>query len=1099
MSNTTTGSKNNGQTGQAKQNPPAGGGAQALRANASAAKKCAPGNKNGKCGFCERDGYPILPLRYAVMPSYLQNSGTLPLNAVSTLESFDKKGLRLNKYVLRTLRKGFVHVYLGKPGLWQSYVVTTDGYLRLLADPDDPDWKTDRPMTEACKREGHNIPASFITIPPGYDTVWLAFAEDAWSSTVRKSYEKAPEKRMQQCQVSALASGPGKAKHAFEIGTGQTTLKDMVLEYVDEERQHAARISYDGGFWTETGKQRTQKGRQWQSLHGNYPRAGHGAALAKFATNVAEERGKAGKPGKIAAFVLHDAVGIVKELNGQTHDRIQWRQAYCGAVARPLIISQAIVGLRKQIAEATAKAIEADEKKRGIGDKVTTSYVVGNPNYTPNSVQTATTTRKERIDSENKANWSKLQERYNEAERDKFEKNYVRQMAELTARIADCDADWEVWARANEWKAWLGDYDVEILQENVRLMITYAPCLAGGPQGKAGIKLWEEWLTNRKDATNPTGYTIPYAAIMGGRKDLLTYLIPAGAKPWDGDELNKGDKLYDTLKGILGSDELKAPDKFKTFMNDRVQQAATHLLAAMDGAASQLADKAMEQVDVAVKRATQAALKLYRNASPVFLQVKMTIGQYVDMLNELSRKGGNVGKRITEVAGRRARSVLLGGMLTIPNVKVRNTVIDVTIWSFEQAEELKKTIETSIVKSKQAIFELGSGTASAIKVAGITLSREAVLHLRPLAQSVKLMPGVAKIVARDVVSKSLKIVGASGEPLLALGSLLLQCWSFRDSKKAIDTAIGPQGGIEAKLPVVSATFGILGALSELLSLGLKAMGSAKAEFFMKGGALLGAISLSIDSIQAACTGWRAYQQGDTSAAVAYAGAAIAFGVGAAVAVGSGFSTALVGGLLGIGPLGWMLLLTAAGVMLFWWAMSLESTPAEIWLDRCYWGYGKRSEGKWTDAQLGEELADLNALVLGLGVELGFNDDWLETTSGFDTLKVKLTFANFDKIKSVYDWKVRALDARGRSEVVMVGTSDAQVLPELRATATNVVDRSAKVRNRQGSGKNEGGAYIVEESVEVNTHIFKRAQIEVRYWPDRSDADGWAEKLITVSD
>ncbi|SOY61419.1 conserved membrane hypothetical protein [Cupriavidus taiwanensis] len=1098
MSKTTSsGPANMATVSQAQQKPSAG--ASALRANADAAKKCAPGNKSGKCGFCDREGYPILPVRYAVVPSYLQNTGTLPLSAVTTLDSFEKKRLRLSKYVLRTLRKGFVHVYLGTPGVWQSYVVTTDGYLRLLADPDDPDWKVDRPMTTACKRDGHNIPASFITIPPGYEKVWLAFAEDVWSSSVRATYEKAPDKRMQSCQVSALASTPGKAKHAFEIGQGQSGLNDLVFEYVDEEPQYTSRCSYEGGYWNDKGRQQKQKGRHWQSLHGNFPRAGQGPALAKFAASAMERRSKSGKPGKVAAFALYDAVGIVKELNGQTHDRIQWRQAYCGAVARPLLISQAIVGLKKQIAVATSQAIETDEKARGVGDRVTTSYVVGNPNYTPDAVQTVTTTRKERIESKSKEGWNRLQERYNEAERVKFEEQYVQQMTTLTNGIGDADADWEVWARSNEWKVWLGDYDLERLHENVRLMVMCAPCLAGGPQGKAGVKLWEDWLTNEKDATNPAGYTIPYAAIMGGRKDLLKYLFPSGAKPWKEDELNKGDKLYDTVKGILGSDELKAPEKFKNFMDDKVQQAAAHLLGAIEGAASQMSDKTTDAIDVCVRRATQAALKLYRNATPIFLQVRMTVGQYVDMLNQLSRKGSDAAKKLTDVAGRKARSVLLGGILTIPNDKVRNTVIEVTLWSFEEAEQLKTTIEASVAKARQQMVEIGAGTASALKIAGVTLSREAVQILRPLEHSVRLLPGAAKLVARDVVAKSLKIVAGSGEPLLALGSLLLQCWSFRDSKKTMDAAVGPQGGIEAKLPVASATLGILGAMSELGGLGLKAMGSVRAESFMKAGAFLGAISLSLDAIQAGCTGFRAWEQGDKSAARAYGVAAVAFGAGAVVGFASGFSTALVGGLLGIGPLGWVLLLTAAGVMLYWWATSLESTPVEIWLDRCYWGYGKRAEGKWIDGQLNEELADLNALVLGLGVELGFNDDWFETTSGFDTLRVKLSFANFDGMRSVYEWKVKAIDGRGQSQLVMAGGRDAQVMPELRAASSTATDTSLKFRNRQGTGRTENGAYVVEESVEVNTRVYKRAQIDVRYWPDRNDTDGWAEKLITVSD
>ena len=63
--------------------PAPGNGAQAIKKNAQTAQKCAPNNKTGKCGFCERDGYPILPVRYAVLPNYVAASGVKPLSAVS--------------------------------------------------------------------------------------------------------------------------------------------------------------------------------------------------------------------------------------------------------------------------------------------------------------------------------------------------------------------------------------------------------------------------------------------------------------------------------------------------------------------------------------------------------------------------------------------------------------------------------------------------------------------------------------------------------------------------------------------------------------------------------------------------------------------------------------------------------------------------------------------------------------------------------------------------------------------------------------------------------------------------------------------------------
>ena len=195
-------------------------GAQTLRANAQQAKVCALG-ANGKCAFCDREGIPILPLRYAVIPNVLRERVVLPLEQAHPMlnKGLLQHQLKGHKYTLRTLRAGFVHVYLGRPGLWQIYAVTTDGLLRLLADPDDPDQKTDREMTDACKRDGHNLPASFIHIPYEYAKakIWIAFSQNAWQKSVRAKREAAPAERMQAIDCAALASNPDHHPHAFDL------------------------------------------------------------------------------------------------------------------------------------------------------------------------------------------------------------------------------------------------------------------------------------------------------------------------------------------------------------------------------------------------------------------------------------------------------------------------------------------------------------------------------------------------------------------------------------------------------------------------------------------------------------------------------------------------------------------------------------------------------------------------------------------------------------------------------------------------------------------------------------------------------------------
>lgn len=74
------------------------------------------------CKVCERSGIPIFPLRVAAVPKALMNSGWKPTvpqqDAELTGGAF--------KYVLRTLRMGYLYVLLDKR-VWLAYQVTAEG------------------------------------------------------------------------------------------------------------------------------------------------------------------------------------------------------------------------------------------------------------------------------------------------------------------------------------------------------------------------------------------------------------------------------------------------------------------------------------------------------------------------------------------------------------------------------------------------------------------------------------------------------------------------------------------------------------------------------------------------------------------------------------------------------------------------------------------------------------------------------------------------------------------------------------------------------------------------------------------------------------
>ncbi|MEX3761679.1 toxin VasX [Paraburkholderia phenoliruptrix] len=85
------------------------------------------------CNMCEKQGLLILPVRYAAAAATTaHNLGAatalaLPKgpfgNGVTTVSA--KKA----SYFLRSVRKGFIHVYYQSQNKWQIYGVTSEGYV----------------------------------------------------------------------------------------------------------------------------------------------------------------------------------------------------------------------------------------------------------------------------------------------------------------------------------------------------------------------------------------------------------------------------------------------------------------------------------------------------------------------------------------------------------------------------------------------------------------------------------------------------------------------------------------------------------------------------------------------------------------------------------------------------------------------------------------------------------------------------------------------------------------------------------------------------------------------------------------------------------
>lgn len=158
-----------------------------------------------ECG-CQTKGIAILPVRYTVVPTYLNSK--LPSWAnLSTVTS-----LPLNEgyqYHVRIMRQGFLYCYIPEKlvSKWQIYSIDSKGHLiKQISN------SAARPITDSEQEGQYHCPQlklneshnAFITIdhPENIKEIYIAFTEFKWSEKTLKKYEKNPKKRMQKIDIA---------------------------------------------------------------------------------------------------------------------------------------------------------------------------------------------------------------------------------------------------------------------------------------------------------------------------------------------------------------------------------------------------------------------------------------------------------------------------------------------------------------------------------------------------------------------------------------------------------------------------------------------------------------------------------------------------------------------------------------------------------------------------------------------------------------------------------------------------------------------------------------------------------------------------------
>ncbi len=312
--------------------------------------------QNPDCPNCNKSGLAILPVRYAVVPQNIATS--LPPSLGDKITSVK---LGHHKYVLRTLRQGFVYIFhdkhpRGSHIKWEIYSVSTRGTLWKQISSSAINVIDDDP---ACSRKGHNIPASLIAIehPGKCGKLWIAFSEHAWSEETFKLFANDAQLRDRRMQtfVPTVWIESQADQHGLE---GTQANIEQIIEYQDSFAPSSLIGGLVGNISKADGSHDAFQLHKETTRHVMAMRKGQSKAVAD-AMKAAGDRPD-GRHNAPIILALWDAVGITHELNGFRNDAAGRIEQYHDERSMEISALNQIEGIKLALEDRAAKLARRD-------------------------------------------------------------------------------------------------------------------------------------------------------------------------------------------------------------------------------------------------------------------------------------------------------------------------------------------------------------------------------------------------------------------------------------------------------------------------------------------------------------------------------------------------------------------------------------------------------------------------------------------------------------------------------------------------------------------------------------------------------------------
>ena len=1023
-----------------------------------------------RCRTCQRWGLPILPLRAAYAPEPWE------AHARPVSHGSEVKAVRMVLGQPRILRRGFLYVLLDHK-YWQAYQITPEGVLRQF-----PAFQVPRedpvPLSRICFQQDHDIPASFININfHRYSAAWLAIANDPWPEEVLRAYQRGGvvdgmnlDERFYKLDLKTARENPA----SVGIAMTETDLQmHQVLEYAQPMPD------------------------DFHSVHGYYPRNHRLRALAAHVRTVSKEYQL---DNGVLALVLPDPIGVVQELNAQRLLRYQAMQEWSAEPQRCFehFTSQALLGIRQfQVNKAHDRAVKGAEavvEHRENYNAISQSE--GHPYYMPHLPVPDPEQEKQRRGAEaiGEAR-ERLDERYDEKARKTFQDHYDKTLATWQKIVNDVA---ELYVSHHDGAAFrlaaLNDYVSRINESHDGCIRMLAMCYAGGVTESiaanefgATRSLWLEQLEDQNSLFHKAMLALDRAIPEQFVHDLA------------GDEQTR---VFHGAKTLIGGIE---GDK-------GIANAVSQLLSAAAIASNALGEQLSEKSRALLLELHRKAWLRYYGVETTRITISLKVGEYLTLLNEVLYEGvervaSKLDQQFRKPAELKVRAMLLSNYIAPALGSNHARLIDIVVWTTESAESLKARLD-------KLRGGLGDGLGDALRSVGID-GFVLKAGMQDLSHRLSLNAEDARLLVGDSMRRMRNAVHFNGTGAanvgMALGSLYFQQDALRRSHQNMLKTIGDDHD-EAVAAVLSASVGVMGAGVEIVGgviqtfrPDLKVMIRTAGEvvpvelggrILQFGGAIVSMAS-AVEGVQYAFAAGRTSRAGDQGAATIYRFAAGA-AAGSAVA---GFVGSLGGAAFLLGPLALAVVFGFVAFGLAVWAKKLESDPLELWARHSLWGLPVEHR-RWLEShEMDTAIGALNAALLGLIAQLEVVHQ-IQTqgkevlgTGGF--IDYKIVLPGYDAEASHYEWALWAyrpgevpgqIIAGGRSD----GTNDPLPAPASWKQPSYVPATTAPVIQHDAESKTLEIRGSIAFSGKLDFHAL---ELEVSFWPDKSDGSGVARLIV----